>query len=170
MLTFEQFRALVDDSLDVGFTAAPQSYPSGLTGFIVDRQPYYLAIPEGHPLAARKHITPAMLVDETFVAVSLEMEVGFGGGNIAAISPLGVTPRIVERAPDIFSVLTLVAAGVGISVLSQPLTNIKIPRHRLSQNRRHQAHVRARSWSTARTKARRWSRRSSISCARGPAR
>jgi DNA-binding transcriptional LysR family regulator len=127
LLTFEQFRALVDNSIDVGFTAAPQSYPSGLAGFIIDRQPYYLAIPEAHPIAARKHITPDMVADEDFVAVSLEMEVGFGGGNIAAISPLGKSLRIVERVPDIFSVLTLVAAGVGISVLSQPLTNAKIP-------------------------------------------
>lgn len=126
-VTFEQFRALVDNSLDVGFTAAPQSYPSGLAGFVVDRQPFYLAIPERHPLAARKTITPAMVADEDFVAVSLEMEVGFGGGNIAAISPVGTALRIVDRVPDIFSVLTLVAAGVGLSVLSEPLTNVKIP-------------------------------------------
>ncbi len=39
LVTFEQFRALTDDTLDVGFTAAPQSYPAGLTGFVVDRQP-----------------------------------------------------------------------------------------------------------------------------------
>ena len=127
LVTFEQFRALVDNSIDVGFTAAPQSYPSGLAGFIIDRQPFYLAIPERHPLATRKHITPAMIADEAFVAVSLEMEVGFGGGNIAAISPLGTSLRIVERVPDIFSVLIMVAAGVGLSVLSQPLTNAKIP-------------------------------------------
>ena len=126
-LTFEQFRALIDDSLDVGFTAAPQTYPSGLTGFVIDRQPFYLAIPAAHPVAARKHITPDMVADEDFVAVSLEMEVGFGGGNISAISPLGTSLRIVERMPDIISVMTLVAAGVGISVISQPITNAKIP-------------------------------------------
>ena len=127
ILTFEQFRALVDNSIDIGFTATPQNYPAGLSGFVVDRQPYYLAIPEKHPLTARKRITPAMLVDQAFVAVSLELEVGFGGGNIAAISPPGTSLRIVERTPDIFSVLTLVAAGVGIAVMSQPLTNAKIP-------------------------------------------
>lgn len=126
-LTFEQFKALSEGSLDVGFTAAPQRYPSGLSGFVVDRKPFYLAIPAKHRFATAKNITPAMLMNETFVAVSLEMEVGFGGGNIAAISPLGNTPNIVERAPDIFSVLTLVAAGVGLSVVSQPLSNVKIP-------------------------------------------
>ena len=126
-LTFEQFKALTEGSLDVGFTAAPPRYPSGLNGFIVERYPFYLAIPEKHPIAARKTITPAMLVDEPFVAVSLEMEVGFEGGNVAAISPLGVSLNIVERVPDIFSVLTLVAAGVGIGVIWQPLSNVNMP-------------------------------------------
>jgi DNA-binding transcriptional LysR family regulator len=126
MLTFAQFKALIDGSIDVGFTQAAQRYPSGLTGFVVDRQPLWLAIPEGHHLAARKQVTPAMLVDESFVAVSLEMEVGFGG-NIATISPPGVSLRIVERVPDIFTVMTLVAAGVGIGVLSEPLTRVSIP-------------------------------------------
>ena len=127
LVTFEQFRALTDDTLDVGFTAAPRDYPAGLSGFVVDRQPYYVAIPERHPLAKRKLITPEILADEPFVAVSLEMEVGFGGGNIAAISPPGKSLNIVERAPDIFSVLTLCAAGVGLSVMSEPMTNVHIP-------------------------------------------
>ena len=126
-LTFEQFKALIEGSLDVGVTAAPQRYPSGLTGFVVDRQPFYVALPEKHPLAARKQITPAMLADEPFVAVSLEMEVGFGGGNIAAISPVGLSLNIVERVSDIFSVMTLVGTGIGLSVVSQPLTNVKMP-------------------------------------------
>lgn len=126
-VTFEQFRALTDDTLDIGFTAAPQSYPTGLTGFIVDRQPYYVAIPESNPVAKLKRVAPADIVDQPFVAVSLEMEVGFGGGNIAAIAPPGKSLRIVERGPDIFSVLTLCAAGSGLCVMSEPMTNVQIP-------------------------------------------
>jgi DNA-binding transcriptional LysR family regulator len=126
-VTFEQFRALTDDTLDIGFTAAPQSYPAGLTGFVVDRQPYYVAIPESNPVSRLKRLTPADIADQPFVAVSLEMEVGFGGGNIAAITPSGTSLRIVERGPDIFSVLTLCAAGVGLSVMSEPMTNVKVP-------------------------------------------
>lgn len=126
-LTIEQFKALAEGSLDVGFTMLPQRFPAGLAGFVVDTQPFWLALPAKHALAARKQITPAMLTEEPFVAVSLEMEIGFGGGNIAAISPLDMPLKIIERVPDIFSVMTLVAAGVGISVMSEPLTNIKMP-------------------------------------------
>lgn len=126
-VTFEQFRALTDDTLDIGFTATPQHFPTGLTGFIIDRQPYYVAIPEGNRIAKLKRVTPADIVDEPFVAVSLEMEVGFGGGNIAAIAPPGKTLRIIERGPDIFSVLTLCATGLGLCVMSEPMANVRMP-------------------------------------------
>ncbi|HWK96623.1 MAG TPA: LysR substrate-binding domain-containing protein [Pseudolabrys sp.] len=126
-VTFDQFRWLTGDTLDVGLTATPQYFPTGLTGFIVDRQPYYVAIPEGNRLSRLNRITPADIAEEPFVAVSLEMEVGFGGGNIAAIAPPGTTLRIIERGPDIFSVLTMCATGLGLCVMSEPMSNIRIP-------------------------------------------
>ena len=126
MLTFAQFKAIADGSLDVGFSQAPQRYPSGLSGFVINRNPLWAVLPEGHHLAARKKIAPAVLLREGFVAMSMELETGFWG-NIAAISPPGVSARIVERAPDAFTLMTLVAAGVGVSVLSEPFTRIAMP-------------------------------------------
>jgi DNA-binding transcriptional LysR family regulator len=126
MPTFTQFKALIDGSLDIGFTRVPRRYPSGLSGLVVERQPFCLILPEDHPLAARKQITPAMLVGEAFIAVSMEMEAGFWG-NISAVTPPGSSPRIVERTPDAFTLLALVAAKVGIGVLSGSLARIAIP-------------------------------------------
>ena len=124
--TVAQFKALIDGSLDIGFSRTPHRFPTGLTGFIIDRQRFCLVLPEGHPLAARKQITPAMLVDESFVAAPLEMELGFWS-NITSIAPPGVSLRIVERAHDVFTVLALVGAGAGISVLSESLARIAMP-------------------------------------------
>lgn len=126
METFPQMKALIDGTLDVGFTRAPQRYPSGLTGFIVDRQPLWLAIPEGHRLASRNVVEPEQYGSEPFVATLLDMEIGFWG-NIAAITPTGASLRVVLRVPDAFSVLTSVAAGVGLGVMSEGLTAIKMP-------------------------------------------
>jgi DNA-binding transcriptional LysR family regulator len=124
--TVEQYKALIDGSLDVGFTRAPHRYPSGVTGFIIERQKFYLVLPEKHPLAAQKRITPAMLVDEDFVAAELEMELGFWS-NLSSIAPPGVTLRIVARAPDVFTVIALVATGAGLGVLSESLKHISMP-------------------------------------------
>jgi DNA-binding transcriptional LysR family regulator len=126
METFPQMKGLIDGVIDVAFIRAPQRYPAELTGFVVDRHPYYVAVPQGHHLAHRKQVTLAMLADEEFVAGSLEMEVGFWG-NLGAVSKPGQTLRIVQRTPDIFSLLTLVAAGAGLGIISAPMQSVVIP-------------------------------------------
>lgn len=126
METFPQMKALIDGVLDVAFIRAPERYPAELAGFVVDRHPYCVAIPEGHHLARRKKISLAMLAEEDFVAGSLEMEVGFWG-NMDAISKAGQSLRIVQRAPDIFSLLTLVAAGTGLGIISAPMQSVLVP-------------------------------------------
>ena len=124
--TVEQFRTLTDGSLDIGFTRTPHRYPTGLTGFTIDRQKFVLALPEKHHLASQKKITQAMLVNEGFVAASLESELGFWA-NLSAVAPQGVSLKIVARAPDVFTVIALVASGAGLAVLSDSLQRITMP-------------------------------------------
>jgi DNA-binding transcriptional LysR family regulator len=126
MATIPQMKSLIDGTLDVGFARAPDRYPAGLTGFLVDRQQLCLAIPEGHPLASRIEVEPEMLVGEPLVATLLEMEMGFWS-NIRAVAPPNVPMRIVARVSDPFSELTMVAAGVGLGVVSDSLRHIAIP-------------------------------------------
>ena len=54
------------------------------------------------------------------------MEIGLWG-NIAGMVAKTASPRIVARADDVFSVLTLVSAGIGISVISAALVRLAIP-------------------------------------------
>jgi DNA-binding transcriptional LysR family regulator len=126
METFPQMKALIEGVIDVAFIRAPQRYPAELTGFVVDRHPYCVALPEGHHLTHRKQIPLAMLANESFVAGPVEMEVGFWG-NLGAISKSGQSLRIVQRTPDIFSLLTLVAAGAGLGIISEPMQSVVIP-------------------------------------------
>ena len=126
METFPQLKAIIDGVLDIGIMRAPRRFPSGLTGFVIERQSFWLALPEDHRLISRKTITPAMLAGEAFIAAPLEIEVGFWG-NIAAVIPKDIPLRIVERAPDVFTVLTLVAAKAGLGVVSGSLTRLNIP-------------------------------------------
>jgi len=126
MATIEQMKALIDGALDVGVSLAPDRYPAGLTGFIVDRQPFWLAIPQDHRFAPLKEIEPEMLVDEPLVATALETEMGFWS-NIRAITPAGMSMRVVSRVPDIFSVFVSVASGIGLGVVTESLARIPVP-------------------------------------------
>jgi DNA-binding transcriptional LysR family regulator len=126
METIPQLKGLVEGTLDVGFSRMPDRYPTGLAGFLVDRQSFWLAMPEGHRFASQKEVTPEMVVDEPLVATLLEMEMGFWS-NIRSVTPAGTSMHIAARVPDAFSVLTAVAAGIGVGVLSSALTRIAIP-------------------------------------------
>ena len=124
--TLQQMKELIDGTLDVGFLRAPDRYPTGLTGFIVDRQPFWLAMPQEHRLASRSEIEPPDLEGEPFVATALESEMGIWS-NIRAITPAGMSFRIAARVPDIFSVLISVAGGVGLGVVTESLARLPVP-------------------------------------------
>jgi DNA-binding transcriptional LysR family regulator len=126
MATLQQMKELIDGTLDIGFVRAPDRYPEGLTGFIVDRQAFWLAMPQGHPLAARPEIEPSTLDGEPFIATALESEMGIWS-NIRAVTPTGMSLRIVARVPDIFSVLISVAGGVGLGVVTESLARLPVP-------------------------------------------
>ena len=126
LATVQQMKGLADGTLDVGISLAPVHYPPGLAGFVIDRQPFWVAIPVGHPLAAREEIEPAMIVGEPLVATALETELGFLS-NIRAITPPGASMRIVARVPDILSVLISVAAGIGLGVITESLAQLPVP-------------------------------------------
>ncbi|OJY45844.1 MAG: hypothetical protein BGP08_06475 [Rhizobiales bacterium 64-17] len=124
--TSPQFKAIVDGSLDVGVMRMPRRYPSGLAGFVIDSEPFKLVLPTGHPLAKRQQISAQALTKEPLIAAPLEMEPGFWG-NLVSVSATSRPLNIVQTASDAITVLTLVAAGVGIGVVSGSLSRISIP-------------------------------------------
>jgi DNA-binding transcriptional LysR family regulator len=125
MQTLPQMAALSDGSLDIGFARAPERFPAGLVGFVVDRQPLCLAIPSGHRLASHSVIPPEALSGEEFVTTSLEMELGYWS-NVSSVVPADSPVKIVARVPDTTSVLFSVAAGIGLGVLCESLTRTSV--------------------------------------------
>jgi DNA-binding transcriptional LysR family regulator len=127
MNTMDQLQGLAEERLDIGFFRAPNRFSMGLTGFIVSSEPFILAMPDDHPLVNVRRITPQMLANEKFVAPAVELEFASRGYLDAVAEPGGFHPNIVQRAPDIISVLTLVASGVGLTLIPKSLENLRIP-------------------------------------------
>jgi DNA-binding transcriptional LysR family regulator len=126
METVPQLRAISAGSLDIGFMRSLDTYPSGVTAHEIDRQRFFVAIHRDHPLAKSKQITPAILAQQQFVAYEVDAEMGFWR-NISAVLPPGTIPQIVQRAPDAISLLTLVSANVGISIIPESFKTIVHP-------------------------------------------
>jgi DNA-binding transcriptional LysR family regulator len=125
MSTIPQMAALIDGALDIGFARMPDRFPAELTGFIIDRQPLCLVLPEGHRLAAQKVIEPGALAGEPFVTTSLEMEMGYWS-NVGTLVPANVSVQIVARVTDMSSVLFSVAAGTGLGVLPESMARMSV--------------------------------------------
>jgi DNA-binding transcriptional LysR family regulator len=124
--TLLTLRAIVEGNVDVGFTRAPVRYPSELAGFSIARDPYWAALPANHALTKRKSLSMDDLAGIRYLAPALETEIGFRG-NIAEISSAAL-PAISEApAADVVSALVLVGAGLGITIVSEPVARVAVP-------------------------------------------
>lgn len=88
------------------------------SGVVLERlfdEELLVVVPPDHPLARRTSVALASLRDEPFVLV------GEGSGLTHTIlggtAGLGFRPTVVAQGPDVTAVRSLVAAGLGVSVL-----------------------------------------------------
>lgn len=104
-----------DGTLDAGF--ATVSDVPGLQTRLVREDPLLVALPDVHPLASASAVDLRDLAEERFVAFPAAR-----GSQVRALSTrscaeAGFTPTVVQEAPDSFSLVSLVAAGVGVALV-----------------------------------------------------
>lgn len=109
---------------DVVVADSPSILPAwserGLAVVPLMKEPLDIALPEGHPLAAKKSLSPADLVDETWIGtpVGLPFDRILRGIEAANGSPA----RVAQRLADNGMVEAIVAAGHGIAILPRYTT------------------------------------------------
>lgn len=111
----QQVEALRNGDIDVGFVRAPFEEP-GLTSELVRSEPLVVALPSGHPLAARKTIPLGLLAKEPFVMFPRVRGPAYFDQLMRLCHDAGFVPRIVQEAPQL-DIVSLVAAGLGVSLL-----------------------------------------------------
>ncbi|WP_206024213.1 LysR family transcriptional regulator [Rhodococcus sp. 14C212] len=117
---------ILSGSLDMGLARLPVRDPS-IDWHIIDFETLVAALPEDHPLAAKPELEVADLAGEPFVTFP-----GTQGSTVRDATALialqaGFSPRIVQEAPDSYTILSLVAAGVGITVTVSSVQHIQMP-------------------------------------------
>lgn len=123
METLPQIKAISSGNLDIGFMRRMSTLPAGLVSFELPPQRLRLFMHRTHPLAAQKRVSPAAMAKHKFVAYELDAEVGFWR-NITAVLAPGSVPQIALRAADAISLLILISANAGISVLPESFESI----------------------------------------------
>ena len=124
MTSDAQLQALLDGSLDAGFVLPPV-----LHGEIQYRPVFHdslmLALPSRHRLATGKAPrSPKDLAGEPLIIFPRDKAPGLHDDIIGLFAAAGVTPVIGQQAIQMQTILSLVAAGLGVAVVPGSLRNL----------------------------------------------
>jgi DNA-binding transcriptional LysR family regulator len=118
--TEQQLRALAEGRIDIGFLRAPVE-AAGLTVSTLVREPVIAAVPAFHPLARAQSIALKKLAAEAFISLPRRMLPGFHDYLSAACMRAGFVPRVAHEAHQLQTVISLVAAGMGVALVPASL-------------------------------------------------
>ncbi|MDZ5451779.1 LysR family transcriptional regulator [Labrys sp. ZIDIC5] len=117
------------DRLDAAFVRAPAARPDGLIVEPLHVEEMLVALPDHHPLAAvslrRQRLSLAALANETFVLNRRPSGPGLYDDIIAACRAAGFSPMVGQETPRMVSTLSLVSAGLGLSIVPASMAKLE---------------------------------------------
>jgi DNA-binding transcriptional LysR family regulator len=128
---------LHDGQLDVAFIRPPDDCQQ-LTVEVIWSEPMLLALPAGHALGTNAALRLAQLQGEPLILFPRASAPRFHDQLIAACHQAGVSPRIVQEAAAMPTIISLVAAGLGAALVPRsvsPLASGQVTYHRLRDTR-----------------------------------
>lgn len=104
------------EQIDIAFIRLPIGDSGGLAIEPLVDENAVMVLPAGHPLTGSASAPLAALAKETFILWPREFNPGAYDSVIAACHRAGFSPVLGQAAPEIVSVIPLVAAGLGVGV------------------------------------------------------
>jgi DNA-binding transcriptional LysR family regulator len=111
-----QISALKDKTIDAGIVSSPMPYRGFETELFLT-SPFVVALPANHPLAAMKMLSLRELADEPFILFPESSQARMGEQVRSACAAAGFLPRVVLEAGPVGTILSLVSAGVGVTLV-----------------------------------------------------
>lgn len=118
---------LQQGELNVGFLSQPAIEP-GLRTHLEWREPFCAVLPSDHRLARAKTIRLRDLAQEPFVSVSRPSSPDMYDQMMRECRDAGVKPRVVQEAGSWQATVSLVAAGMGVTVAPTCVSRLRVPR------------------------------------------
>lgn len=140
--TSQQLAALAQGSVDLAIVVPPLRESRQLRVQILCEQEVVLAVPGTHPLAGTRRVQLRHLAQEAFVGLPVLEGPGFEGVVMAACQEAGFIPRLAQTAPQMQSVLALVAGGLGVALVPQAMRSVAVENVSYLQVRTRSAPVR----------------------------
>lgn len=115
-----QMAALQAGQLDGGFIGAkPARSPRGIAYTVWNKEPFVIAVPEESPLAEAGALKWSDLDGLPWVMVSRQAAPAFRQQFSELVEKHRLSARIVQESDRVPAVLTMVAAGCGVTMVSQ---------------------------------------------------
>ena len=125
MLAPAQIAALDAGAIDLALLRPPVEHP-GVRTSTVRRDRLIVALPADHPLAVVDHLRVTDLRDEDFIAHAGQGLSVMGGLLTALCADAGFAPRIRQEVRETSTLVTLVAAGLGVAIVPEPTSALDI--------------------------------------------
>ena len=127
MPSLRQIDAITHRTLDLGFLRPPEfEIEPAVSTFTLRHDRLVLVIPTTHRLARKKNVAIKELAEELFVMYSRDVGTGLHAQIVRLCRNVGFEPDIAQEAREASTIIGLVAAGCGISILPESFQCIKM--------------------------------------------
>jgi DNA-binding transcriptional LysR family regulator len=123
LATDAQVRSLNEQRLDVGLVRPPGDLDD-LEVLPLLREPLVVALPRGHRLSHRRGIALSELAGEGFIVIPRRLGAAYYDQIVEYCGRAGFSPDIAQEAELMQTVVSLVAAGLGVSLVPASLRRL----------------------------------------------
>ncbi len=116
---------LQDGSLDIAFLRPDAAGSEAFQLRLLSEEPMMVALPSRHPLAAQQEVELATLKEDPFLLFPRAIGPTLYDSIISACRAAGFEPIIGQVAPQIASVVNLVAAELGVSIVPASMCQLQ---------------------------------------------
>jgi DNA-binding transcriptional LysR family regulator len=117
ILTIHQIEMLDTGLLDIGFLRLPIGEHPELEVIGIHREPFVVVVPRSHKLAKRRKVHLRELSGQDFLMYERAYAPGFYDLLFGMLRDAGVVPNVSQTAGQMPTLVSLVDAGMGISIL-----------------------------------------------------
>ena len=126
MNTLGLMQKLERGELDATFMRPGLDDPDGVRLKRLPDEPMVVALPASHPLAKQKTLPLALLAKEPFILFPRLVGLSLYDDVVRACREAGFELTVAQEAPQISSVVNLVAADLGVSIVPASISQIKL--------------------------------------------
>lgn len=122
--TADGLASVANGTLDLAFVGLPEAPVPAVVTRLVASEEIGAVLPLDHPLAGETSISLRSLASDDFISPPLDGSSSMTEVMLAACLAAGFRPRVVQELSDPYMVLTFVAAGVGVTLMSSGISGI----------------------------------------------